>query len=134
MSRDENDPQVNLNEKPIEQLRDCLSLLVPPLRLAKIAAVAATDGLEKNIPETTARLTGGEYFKLSNTKSFERDLATISNHIPNRYVLSFQPQSPHPGFHALALRVPGYVGLEVFARGGYWAEDSPPHFPPGQPK
>jgi hypothetical protein len=72
----------------------------------------------------------GEYFKLSNTKSFGRDLATISNHIPNRYVLSFQPQSPHPGFHALALRVPGYVGLEAFARGGYWAEDSPPHFPP----
>jgi hypothetical protein len=51
-------------------------------------------------------------------------------------VLSFQPQSPHPGFHALALRVPGYVGLEVFARGGYWAEteDSPTHFPRGQTK
>lgn len=129
MSRDPNDPQANLSEKPIEQLRDCLSLLAPPLRLAKIAAIAATDGLEKNIPETTARLTGGEYFKLSNTKTFERDLATISNHIPNRYVLSFQPPSPHPGFHALALRVPGYVGLEVFARGGYWAEteDSPTH-------
>jgi VWFA-related protein len=136
MSRDPNDPQVNVNEKPIEQLRDCLSLLAPPLRLAKIAAIAATDGLEKNIPETTARLTGGEYFKLSNTKSFEGDLATISNHIPNRYVLSFQPQSPHPGFHALALRVPGYVGFEIFARGGYWAEteDSPTHFPPGQTK
>jgi len=136
MSRAPNDSQVNLNEKPIEQLWDCLSLLAPPLRLAKIAAIAATDGLEKNIPETAARLTGGEYFKLSNTKSFERDLATISNHIPNRYVLSFQPQSPHPGFHALALRVPGYVGLEVFARGGYWAEteDSPTHFPRGQTK
>jgi hypothetical protein len=51
MSRDPNDPQVNLNEKPIAQLRDCLSLLAPPLRLAKIAAIAATDGLEKNIPE-----------------------------------------------------------------------------------
>ena len=135
MSRDPNDTPVNLNEKPIEQLWDCLSLLAPPLRLAKIAAIAATDGLEKNIPETTARLTGGEYFKLGNTKSFERDLATIANHVPNRYVLSFQPQSPHPGFHVLALRVPGYVGLEVFARDGYWAEteDSPPHFPPGQP-
>src|ERR1700742_4390618 len=37
MSRDPNDPQVNLKEKPIEQLRDCLSLLAPPLRLAQIA-------------------------------------------------------------------------------------------------
>jgi len=82
MSRDPSDPQGNLNEKSIAQLRDCLSLLAPPLRLAKIAAIAATDGLEKNIPETTARLTGGEYFKLSDTKSFESDLATISNHIP----------------------------------------------------
>jgi hypothetical protein len=78
--------------------------------------------MQKNIPETVAHLTGGEYFKLGNQKSMERSLMTISNHIPNRYVLSFQAQSPHAGFHAIELRVPGYAGLTVSARNGYWAD------------
>jgi len=119
MSRD---PNVNLKQNPAAQAYDCLSLLAPPLRLAKAAAIAAFDGLQKNIPETVARLTGGEYFKLGNEKNFERDLQTISNHIPNRYILSFQPQNPHPGLHALTLRVPGYAGIEITARSSYWAD------------
>jgi VWFA-related protein len=122
MSRDPNDPNVNLKENPAEQAYGCLSLLAPPLGLAKAAVIAIFDGLQKNIPETVARLTGGEYFKLTTAKSLERDLATISNHIPNRYVLSFQPQSPHPGLHGISLRLPNYTGLEVTARGSYWAE------------
>jgi len=123
-SRDPNDPNVDLTKNPGTQAFDCLALLAPPLRLATIAFVAARDSLQKNVPETVARLTGGEYFKLTSAKSLVRDLQTISNHIPNRYVLSFQPQSPHPGFHAIALTVPHYVHLEVSARNGYWA-DSP---------
>jgi hypothetical protein len=73
---------------------------------------------------------GGEYYKLTNAKSLERDLHTISNHIPNRYILSFQPQSPHPGLHALRLSAPDYAGLTITARGSYWAEpmqNSPEH-------
>ena len=73
-----------------------------------------------------ARLTGGEYFKLGGEKGFERNLQTISNHIPNRSVLSFQPRSPHAGFHAIELRVPGYTGMEVSARNGYWADSAAP--------
>jgi VWFA-related protein len=126
MSRDPNDPNVNLKQNPAAQAYDCLSLLAPPLRLAKAAVIAAFEGLQKNIPETVARLTGGEYFKLGSEKNFERDLRTISNHIPNRYILSFQPQSPHPGLHALALHVPNYAGLEVTARSSYWADTAAP--------
>lgn len=122
MSRDPNDPNVNLKQNPASQAYDCLSLLAPPLRFAKAAAIAAFDGLQKDIPQTVARLTGGEYFKLGNQKTLVRDLHTISNHIPNRYVLSFQPQSPHPGLHAIALRLPDYTGLKVTARSSYWAE------------
>jgi hypothetical protein len=87
-----------------------------------MAAIAATDGLKRNIPETVAHLTGGEYFKLTDPKNLERDLATISNHIPNRYVLSFQPQSPHPGLHALALQLNSYPNLQITARSSYWAD------------
>jgi hypothetical protein len=122
MSRDANDPQVDLKENPARQAYDCLSLLAPPLRLAKIAAISASDSLQKNVPETVTRLTGGEYFTLTDGASLERSLQTISNHIPNRYILSFQPQSPHPGFHSVVLQTRGYEGLEVFARNGYWAE------------
>ena len=125
MSRDPNDPNVNLKQNSAAQAYDCLSLLAPPLRVAKAAAIAAFIGFQKDIPETVARLTGGEYFKLGSEKNLERDLHTISNHIPNRYVLSFQPQSPHPGLHAIALRVPGY-SVEVTARSTYWADTPTP--------
>jgi hypothetical protein len=135
MSRDPNDPNVNLKENPAEQAYGCLELLVPPLALARAAAIAFIAALQKNIPETVARLTGGEYFKLGNQKSLERNLQTISNHIPNRYVLSFQPQAPHAGFHAIELRAPEYPGLTIAARNGYWAEsEAPPANPSPAPK
>jgi len=126
MSRDPNDPNVNLKQNPAEQAYGCLSLLAPPLGIAKAVVIALFDGMQKNIPETVAHLTGGEYFKLGNQKSMERNLMTLSNHIPNRYVLSFQAQSPHAGFHAIELRVPGYAGLTVSARNGYWADSANP--------
>jgi VWFA-related protein len=122
MSRDVNDPQVDLRKSAAKQGYDCLSLLAPPLRLAKIAAVAVSEGLQKNVPETVSRLTGGEYFKLTDEASLERSLQTISNHVPNRYLLSFQPEAPHPGFHSLLLQVRSYDGLKISARDGYWAE------------
>jgi len=131
MSRDPNDPNVDLTKSPATQAYGCLALLAPPLALARAALIAAFEGLHKNIPETVAHLTGGEYFTLTNPKSLERDLHTISNHLPNRYILSFQPQSPHPGLHALTLRLPSYSNLTVTARSTYWA-DPPPQ--PAQPQ
>lgn len=122
MSRDANDPQVDLSKSASKQAYDCLSLLAPPLRLAKLATVAVLEGLQKNVPETVSRLTGGEYFKLTDEASLERSLQAIANHLPNRYMLSFQPEAPHPGFHSLLLQVRGYDGLKVSARNGYWAE------------
>jgi VWFA-related protein len=129
MSRDPDDGKVDINENPARQAYDCLSQLAPPLRVAKIAAVLASDSLKKNVPETVTRLTGGEYFKLTDEASLEHSLQTISNHIPNRYILSFQPQSPHPGFHFVVLQMHGYEGLEVSARNGYWVEPADPATP-----
>ncbi len=120
MGKDPN-PDPDATHHTIIKAYDCLTQLAPPLALAKMAAIDATDSLRRNIPETVARLTGGEYFKLTDEKSLERSLQTLSNHIPNRYVLSFQPQSPHPGFHVLSLKTPEYPGFAVTARNGYWA-------------
>jgi VWFA-related protein len=114
------DPEPDATNNKAVQAYDCLAQLAPPLALAKIAVIAATNGLRTNIPESVATLTGGEFFKLGDRRSLERSLMTISNHIPNRYALSFQPQSPHPGLHSIQLRLRGdYPGLTVTARSSY---------------
>jgi VWFA-related protein len=102
---------------------DCFAELLPPLRLAKIAEIAARNALRRNISASVARLTGGENFKFKDVKTLQKDMFTISNHIPNRYVLSFHPQSPVPGFHTITLSLRDYANLSVEARNGYWVED-----------
>jgi VWFA-related protein len=107
------------------QFYDCLGQLLPPLTFAKMAAIATGDSLRSNVPATVARLTGGEYFQIGNDRVFERDLLTIANHMPNRYVLSFHPQSPQPGLHTLRLTLPDYPALEITARSHYSVEPTP---------
>lgn len=107
------------------QAYDCLSLLAPPLALAKMAVLAGMDGLQRNVPETVAELTGGEYFQFKDRRGLERDLEAISNHVPNRYLLSFHPQSPHTGLHAVTLRLKNYPNLELSARNSYWVDSDP---------
>lgn len=102
---------------------DCLAELLPPLRLAKMAEIAARNALRSNASENVAKLTGGEHFKYKDAKTLQRDLFTISNHIPNRYVLTFHPQSPHPGLHAVDLKLRNYTDLVVEARSSYWVDD-----------
>jgi VWFA-related protein len=104
------------------QAYDCLTQLAPPLALAKMLFVITADGLRRNVPREVAQLTGGEYFALTNAKSLEQSLARISNHLPNRYVFSFRPQSLGPGFHAISVSLPDHPDLNVTARTGYWAE------------
>jgi len=133
MGKDPN-PDPDATHNKLIQAYDCLTQLAPPLALAKMAAIDATDSLKRNIPETVANLTGGEYFKLTDAKSLERNLQTISNHIPNRYVLSFQPQSPHPGFHVIRLLAPDYDGFQITARNSYWTTtDATQPTPSAQP-
>jgi VWFA-related protein len=120
MAKNPNEEGISKNR--IEQAYDCLGLLAPPLRLAKLAAMVTVNGLKTNVPETVATLTGGEYFGFENRGTLVRDLITISNHVPNRYVLSFQPQAPHSGFHSVELKLVGHPELHLIARSGYWAD------------
>jgi len=121
------DPDPDATQNKTVQAFDCLGLLAPPLALAKLAAIRAADALQRNVPETVAQLTGGEYFKFENGRSLQQNLFTISNHVPNRYVLSFHPQSPHAGFHAIELKLKDYPDLRVTARSSYWADETPVH-------
>jgi VWFA-related protein len=115
-------PDVDKSVSRLEQDFDCLGLLAPPLRLAKAAAIAAADGFKHNAAEGVAQLTGGESFTFKDARSLERDVQAISHHLPNRYLLSFYPAAPHPGFHAIGLRLKDYPDLVVTGRNGYWAE------------
>ena len=121
-----NDPNAKPSEKKgkAEKTYDCLSLLAPPLRAAKIAVLIAMNSMRKNAAETVAHLTGGEYYGFKDRRSLQKGMLTVSNHVPNRYVLSFHPEAPHPGMHTLKLQLKNYSKLEITARRNYWAEDS----------
>lgn len=121
MSKDPNaDPGAHGNRAA--QALDCAGDLLPPLRLARMAFLAAKDGLKRNVPESVAQLTGGEYFAFKDAKTLAQHLITISNDVPNYYFLSFRPQSLHPGLHALELKVKNRPEYKVKARKGYWVD------------
>jgi hypothetical protein len=61
--------------------------------------------MKKNIPVALATLTGGEYERFSTRKGFENNLIDFANHLHNRYELSFEPKSPHPGLHRIGVRL-----------------------------
>lgn len=122
MSKDPKaDPDAHSNRGV--QALDCIEDLLPPLRLARIAFLAAKDGIRRNVPKSVAELTGGEYFAFKNAATLAQHLIAISNDVPNYYVLSFRPQSPRLGPHALELRLKNNSGYEVKARKGYWVDD-----------
>jgi hypothetical protein len=76
--------------------------------------------METNTAETIATLSGGEELKFRDQPDFERQWSLIADDIHNRYLLSFQPNSHQPGFHALTMHVAGQQTLRVTARTSYW--------------
>jgi VWFA-related protein len=106
-----------------KQVLDCISQLAPPLRLATMAWIAATDGLKKNTAEEIAGLTGGEFFHFKDGKDLRAGLIRASNDVPNYYVLSFRPSAATPGLHALKVELKGRPGLVMRARTEYWIDE-----------
>jgi len=90
----------------------------------RMAFIVAKDGLKRNVPESVAQLTGGEYFAFTNAATLKRSLLTISNDVPNCYVLSFRPESPSPGLHTLALKLKSRPELQLKARNAYWMDSA----------
>src|SRR5713101_8428403 len=83
-----------------------------PLLMAKQA-------MKKNIPKAIASMTGGEYELFSSRKGFETRMNSFSNHLHNRYLLSFEPKSPHPGLHQIRLRLKDPAPGTVLFRSNY---------------
>ena len=82
----------------------------------------ALSAMKANAAEEIAGLSGGEFFEFGGRKELEQELGTVANHIPNRYMLSFRPDSNAAGLHALRVWVPGHPELQVLARRSYWVD------------
>lgn len=87
-------------------------------------AYRTAQALRKNVPSTVAAMTGGEYELFTNRKRFEVRMNDFSNHLHSRYLLSFAPKEPHPGFHQLRVRLKDPRNSIVMGRTSYWAEDA----------
>jgi VWFA-related protein len=88
--------------------------------------------MQKNLAANVATLTGGEAATFDNRHSLDEDLGTLTTHIRNRYLLTFQPASPTPGLHKLEVRLPHHPELNVSSRTDYWATDSSLTAPAGR--
>ena len=82
--------------------------------------------MQKNLAANIATLTGGETASFDKQHSLDDDLAILSAHIRNRYLLTFQPASPKPGLHKLEVRLPKHPELAISARTSYWAAEPEP--------
>jgi len=75
----------------------------------------------KNTSAAIAHLTGGEYVRFDTQFGFDKQIGHLTGHVHNRYILSFQPQSPAPGLHRIRVVLPEHGDLRVIARESYWA-------------
>jgi VWFA-related protein len=96
-----------------DETRPYFDLLAPMLM--------ARQAMRKNIPQSIASMTGGEYQLFKSRKSFESDLTDFTNHLHSRYLLSFAPREPQPGLHRLSVRMKTPADFTVLARDSYWA-------------
>lgn len=87
----------------------------------------ARNALKKNITKTIAEMTGGEYEPFATRKSFETRLVDFNNQLHGRYVLSFAPQTPHPGLHQIRVHLKQSLPRTTFvSRSSYWARGAIP--------
>jgi VWFA-related protein len=109
-----------------KQVLDCISQLAPPLRLATMAFIAARGSLKDKTAETVADLAGGRYFPFKSEKDLKAALISLSNDVPNYYVLSFRPSTPTPGIHALQVGTAHRGPFNISSRREYWIDDDTP--------
>jgi VWFA-related protein len=81
----------------------------------------AAQAMRKNMPETVASMTGGEYELFATEKHFEARMVDFTNHLHSRYLLSIEPKNPHAGLHQIRVRLRDAGDRIVLARGSYWA-------------
>ena len=115
------------HENPPYQLSPNLPPLLHTFDLGTPLGVALK-AMRKDTAAEVAELSGGEHVRFNDKRDLERQLATLANHIPNRYILSFHPSANVPGFHAIKVQVlhQPQTTLDVAARTSYWVGGTVP--------
>jgi hypothetical protein len=94
--------------------------LLVPLR-------ASIGSLHRNVARGIAEVMGGEDGKFKDKATFDATLASMTNGIRGRYLLSFQPKEPKPGPHSIRVRLRDpRKDLVLRARSEYWAIERQP--------
>jgi VWFA-related protein len=87
----------------------------------------ARNAMKKNVAKAIAEMTGGEYELFATRKAFEGRMVDFNNHLHSRYILSFTPQNPHPGFHGIQVRLKKpQSDVKILSRTSYWALGTAP--------
>ena len=84
--------------------------------------------MQKNLAADIATITGGEAATFSNQHSLDDDLAILSTHIHNRYLLTFPTRShPNPACTSSRFRLPQHPELTITAHApSYWVAEPDP--------
>lgn len=80
----------------------------------------AVKALRENTAAEITKLSGGERAGFDDS-DLDRNLWTLANDVPNRYMLSFRPSSKEPGLHTIRVQVKQKVPVDVVARASYWS-------------
>ncbi len=86
----------------------------------------ATSSMEKNTVATLAELTGGEFFRFRGEADLQNCADRAASHLRSRYILTFEPSSPQPGFHSLQVAVLAPGAKIASARDSYWISQEAP--------
>lgn len=86
----------------------------------------ARQAMRRNVPQSIALMTGGEYQTFKSRRSFESNLNDFTNHLHERYLLSFTPRELQPGLHRLRVLLKTPQNSTVLARNSYWATGDRP--------
>ena len=80
----------------------------------------ARAAMKSNIPKAMASQTGGEYALFESRQRFETRMMDFTNHLHNRYMLSFEPKNLKPGLHQIRVRLKEPGNATILARSSYW--------------
>jgi VWFA-related protein len=78
---------------------------------------------QPNAIQILTKATGGAEFSFTRRKGLETAIRKFGEDLHSQYVLTFMPQDPAPGYHALDVRL-RRSGLQVRARPGYRIAES----------
>jgi len=108
------------HENPLYEFSPGLPPLEHTFNLSE-PIVEALKAMRKDTAAEIANLSGGESLPFGNQAELDRQLATIANHLPNRYALTFRPTSNQPGFHSIKVELKDQtLAVTVKARASYW--------------